>query len=156
MDKLPDTEIVKALEWHLNNENNCDECPLLALKNTTTYCVDELLKCSLSLINSLQAKVEYYKKNRNKYQDDVMYLSKQLDNLQAENEMLKALNGRLVVLGDRFRAELKTAKAEAVKEFAEELNNKGMRPNEITDDFAVGLETINKLLEERVGDKKCE
>ena len=42
---------------------------------------------------------------------------------QAENETLKALNGRLVVLSDRFRSELKTAKAEAYKECVEKVKN---------------------------------
>ena len=42
---------------------------------------------------------------------------------QAENETLKALNGRLVVLGDRFRSELKTAKAEAYKECLAKVKN---------------------------------
>lgn len=49
----------------------------------------------------------------------------------------------------KIRAEIK---AEAYKEFAKMLNNKGMFPHEINDDYAVGLETVNNLLEELVGD----
>ena len=31
---MTDNEIIKALEWHLNSVNNCDECPYKAIKNT--------------------------------------------------------------------------------------------------------------------------
>lgn len=80
---MTDSEIVNALEneIHLAEYVDSDYC-----SNTEV----SLLKSTLDLINRLQARVEYYKQNRNKYQDDVMYLSKQLDNLQAENERLKA------------------------------------------------------------------
>ena len=61
-DKLTDKEIKKALEWHLNEVNHCDECPLFVLKNTTTYCVDVLMQNSLDLINRLEGENE---KNEN-------------------------------------------------------------------------------------------
>lgn len=76
--KLTDADIVKALEEISHNEN---------LKRYSG--IPKVAECALDLINRLQASVEYYKQNRNKYQDDVMYLSKQLDNLQADNERLK-------------------------------------------------------------------
>lgn len=43
--------------------------------------------------------------------------------------------------------------AEAYKEFAERLDNKAMLPQEINDDYAVGLATIKKTLKELAGDK---
>ena len=47
------------------------------------------------------------------YMGDLIPLALDLINRQkAKNETLKELNGRLVVLGDRFRSELKTATAE--------------------------------------------
>lgn len=52
-------------------------------------------------------------------------------------------------LNKQYRAELK---AEAYKEFAKRLNNKGMFPHEINDDYAVGLGTIDNLLKELVGE----
>ena len=67
--KLTDAEVKKALEWHLNEVNHCDGCPLFVLKNTTTYCVDVLMQNALDLINrqdqekeSLKAEVERLKK----------------------------------------------------------------------------------------------
>ena len=49
---------------------------------------------------------------------------------------------------------LNTIKAEAYKEFAERLDNKAMFPQEINDDYAVGLTIIKKTLKELVGDTK--
>ena len=66
---------------------------------------------------------------------------------QAENETLKALNGRLVVLGDRFRSELKTAKAEAYKEFARRL--KCGVPQETG---VIRCSDVDNLVKEMVGD----
>lgn len=74
--KLTDAEVKKALEWHLNEVNHCDGCPLLVLKNTTTYCVDVLMQNALDLINrqdqeneSLKAEVERLKTERDKEHD---------------------------------------------------------------------------------------
>ena len=74
---------------------------------------------------------------------------------QAENETLKALNGRLVVLGDRFRSELKTAKAEAYKEFAEKakefMHNKFKALDEYEFEYITERD-IDNLLKEMVGE----
>lgn len=74
---------------------------------------------------------------------------------QAENETLKTLNGRLVVLGDRFRSELKTAKAEAYKEFAEKakefMHNKFKALDEYEFEYITERD-IDNLLKEMVGE----
>lgn len=72
-----------------------------------------------------------------------------INRLQAENECLKALNGRLVVLGDRFRAELKTAKAEAYKEFAERLKKEATSDRDVQYVFEL---KIDNALKEMVGE----
>jgi FtsZ-binding cell division protein ZapB len=74
---------------------------------------------AIDLINRLQADKEYYKKNRDKYQDDVMFLSKQCDELQAENERLEKAIKVLEIMADQHAYALKKAKAEAYKEFAD-------------------------------------
>ena len=78
---------------------------------------------------------------------------------QAENETLKTLNGRLVVLGDRFRSELKTAKAEAYKECIEKVKNYIKthcnpygKPDFDYDTSIKILNFIDKLAKEIVGD----
>lgn len=82
---MTDNEIKKALACCIVR-GNCQGCPLW--NERTTECLKIAITNALDLINRLEAKVEFYKKNRDKYQDDVMYLSKQCDELQAENERL--------------------------------------------------------------------
>ncbi|MEE1139568.1 MAG: hypothetical protein U0M02_13915 [Acutalibacteraceae bacterium] len=64
-DKLTGAEVKKALEWHLNEVNHCDGCPLFVLKNTTTYCVDVLMQNALDLINRQEEKIKKFE-NRQK------------------------------------------------------------------------------------------
>ena len=92
--KLTDSEIVKALdeaELFLRNRVmggqplKLNEYDIGMLRNISTVCAK-----AYDEINRLKADKEYYKKNRDKYQDNVMFLSKQCDELQAENERLEA------------------------------------------------------------------
>lgn len=78
---LNSDEIKKALECCKGNWD-CANCPY------NDKC-SSMHKDAFDYINHLEAKVEFYEKNRDKYQDDVMYLSKQCDELQVENERLK-------------------------------------------------------------------
>lgn len=125
-DKLTDSEIIKALEWHLNNENNCDECPLLKLKNTTTYCVDVLMQNALDLINRLQA----------------------------ENERLQdAIDEQDIEIASLWKR-IEDAKAEAYKEFAKKLHEE-LRMYGTKDKFnkAVFLNVVDKVKKELVGEE---
>ena len=93
---------------------------------------------------------DYCRKNR--VYIDVLDL---INRLQIENETVKALNGRLVVLADRFRLELKTAKAEACKEFVERLKEYVFRADSHEDGFehnAVDIDDVYDLLKEFVGE----
>lgn len=172
--KLTDSEIVKALEC-CSEENKCKQCPYYNKGNFK--CLNyKFFKDLLDLINRLQAKVEFYKKNRDKYQDDVMYLSKQCDELQAENETLKgeniALNrrampssGHILKVGNAllfaenkedYDITINAIKAEAYKEFAERLKRKACMHNHKECSFpdikVVCLWDIDRLLEEMVGE----
>lgn len=101
------------------------------------------LKEVAELINHLQESKEYYKKSRDKCQDNVMYLSKECDEwqekcdrLQAEIERLKnhlAMSKKEIkrcvthykmacTERNEFLEQLETAKTEAYKEFAERLH----------------------------------
>ena len=151
MDKLTDSEIVKALECCKQEIDDngvicgeCKKCPNYDGK--TGLCKEDLPTFTLDLINRLQARVEYYKKNRNKYQDDVMYLSKQLDNLQAENERLKKGWRADVIL-------TANAKAEAYKEFAERLKKTFPKDDFLRSTKRIA-EDIDNLLKELVGEDK--
>lgn len=110
--KLTDNEIIKALKEILEIM-----CVMGDLQKAST------ISNALDLINRLQASKEHYQKMNARNLDNVMYLSKQCDELQAENERSKEqvkfadnyMNNLDKPLQE-FRAE---AKAEAYKEFAE-------------------------------------
>lgn len=97
------------------------------LKRTST------ISHTIDLINRLQAEKGIKTNN---------WLIRGMSNKQLEKEKIEALI-------DNAK---KCVKAEAYKEFAVELNKKAMSPQDIKDDYAVGLETINNLLKELVGD----
>ena len=126
-DKLTDNEIVKALECCSKPVGeNCKECPL-HLTDCLKVNIEEL---ALDLINRQKAENER-----------LTTALKEISNGLAEVKVLVA-------------RDLKNAKAEAYKEFAEELHNKAMKPEEICDNFAVGCNTIDNLLKELVGETK--
>ena len=159
-DKLTDSEIVKALECCIktNTIGDCKKmsCPAFTLNGCSYYLRTdedsvgaifvEIIKDALDLINRLQAENEKLKKVKYIF-STVDYCESDLAKALKENEELKsAING--------FRDYEHKIKAEAYKEFAERLANKAMLPQEINDDYAVGLTTIKKTLKELVGDDK--
>ena len=166
-DKLTDKEIVKAkelirkLEEAYNDYYDTTKSMPYDIDTTVRESAICLENC-LNKINRLKAKVEYYKKNRNKYQDDVMYLSKQCDMLEEEIDRLKAENERLY--GDimcyklrwaRATVKLDTAKTEAYKEFAERLKQWACRiviGSASSEHHYVREECIDNLLKELVGE----
>lgn len=97
--RLTDKEIVKALEWHLNNENNCAECPLVVIKNSTTYCVDVLLQNTLDLINRLQAEKQ---------------------NLEIELKAMRGAANSYKAENERLLQELQYPQADTVQPMSEE------------------------------------
>lgn len=92
---MTDNDVIKALECCANDYCHTSECPVF---NGTTNedCRNELIKSALDLINRLQKDKEYYKNNRNEYQDKVMFISKQCDELQEENSRQKAEKEALI------------------------------------------------------------
>lgn len=59
------------------------------------FCEGNVIEESLDLINRLQASKEHYQKMCARNLDNVLYLSKQCDELQEENEELKRKNAKL-------------------------------------------------------------
>jgi FtsZ-binding cell division protein ZapB len=151
--KLTDSEIVKAFKCCSDINDKCFECPLK--DKSRESCVGILMSNALDLINRLQADKEYYKKNRDKYQDDVMFLSKQCDELQEENERLKNCRKeeveKLMAATDKVISE---TKAEAYKEFAAKIKEDAVW---ICDDNYIEdalTEYIDNLVKELVGEEK--
>ena len=129
-DKLTDNEIVKAMTCYINHQD-CDECK---------YCIDD------------------YFCNKAQICIDALDL---INRLQAENERLESLSERLGVSVNwkadyiyELEDNLKTAKAEAYKEFAERLKEKA-KPHYFDNcNFAVPIDDIDNLLKEMVGEDK--
>ena len=136
--RMTDNEIIKALEWHLNGENYCDDCPLFTLKNTTTYCVDELLKSALALIKRQTAEIERLMNKLEQREEMMANLGVELtamrsaansykmhyDKSQVENKRLWEERNRIYENLQETNSELEEyrkayvkAKSEAIKEF---------------------------------------
>ena len=129
---MTDKDIIKALEccWH---EKECigNECPLFKPIND---CAPLIAMEALDLINRLQERKEYYKNNRNEYQDKVMFISKQCDELQEENSRQKAEVERLKRSEEGINkiienlCNIQTARAEAITEFKKRAKEKAFLP----------------------------
>ena len=62
---MTDNEIIKALECcSFDDVKKCDDCPYYE-KETKTYCVNDLIKDTLDLINRQNAEIETLKTNNN-------------------------------------------------------------------------------------------
>jgi hypothetical protein len=136
---MKDNDIIKALECC--SKPYCRKCPLYKNTINTKNCIIQLSTNALALINRQKAEIE----------------------------RLESMNQSKLDLIHDLRAELETAKAEAVREFAHELKERDGYDNHTFDDCASILvskeyikgryekineiwNTIDKLLIEMVGD----
>ncbi len=106
MNKMTDTEIIKALECCKNDD--CDNCP-----NAFVNCYSNLAGYSLDLINRLQARVEKCEKVE-RFADKT--IATQKAEIERLNKCRKEEVEKLMFETDKVITE---AKVEAVKEFAE-------------------------------------
>ena len=139
---MTDNEIVKAMVCCMNDkpcaENNC---PFYR-----TVCENDLHaieRYALDLINRQKAEID----NLN---IELQAMRGAANSYKAEIERLE--KGSLKEAMTFNSKTISNIRAEAHKEFAKELNNKGMLPHEINDDYAVGLKTIDNCLKELVGE----
>ncbi len=139
---MTDNEIIKALECHSRESNSCgNNCPYLICEEV--MCTKKLSKDALDLINRQKKNIKELKYKVKKWKEN--YESSQ------------------VVVGD-FREiinkqakELKTAKAEANKEFVERLHEE-LRMYGTKDKFnkAVFLNVVDRAKKELVGEKNVD
>lgn len=120
---MTDSEIIKALECCAWCPPSCRECPY-TLKECSS-----LRNHALALINRQKAEIE---------------------RLQDYNENLLCIN---TDLSNNLLDEVKTARAEAVKEFAERLKEQRIKPEFPWDDFTVTEGMIDDLVKEFTEDK---
>lgn len=85
-------------------------------------------------------------------EDTIQYANKELKKVEAENERLKYCNESNISSIATLHEQLKTAKAEAYKEFAKKLKHKAI--NIGVNDSIVSTFAIDETLKELVGDSK--
>ena len=139
--KLTDSEIVKALE-QCEIQQTCSYCPYFEKLG----CKKRLYKDTLNLINRLQ---EENKRSK----ADVGTLESKMITLNALIEMKNDTIANQFKVTDELERQLKTAKAEAYKEFAERLKKEAFKINYCGSSYnVVDTDDINNLLKEMVGE----
>ena len=159
---MTDNEIIKALECCI--KNTCSECPFY--KNWITHRCGELRNLALDLINRQQAEIEKFTKRQKptgasgyKIENGkVVFFTNMLGGCRYEyenlDEVVKTLNELLqecyskdeIAFALKCKTEdLKTAKSEAIKEFAERLKAKGDRYAWVV---GISKDKINNLVKE--------
>ena len=159
---LTDNEVIKALEC-CSEANNCGKCEYEPTQHQigTVSCCNELMKDALDLIDRLQADNEQLKSDISVSRDAYMSMK---DRYEYEKEKVENAKQKCI---DIAKA-LKTAKAEAYKEFAEEASKKlekvrqkyqrlckeqGEEEDEVMNIHYRGIKRIvNNLVKEMVGE----
>ena len=130
---MTDKEIIQALECCKMpvGSGSCNDCPFdyqreKQLTSTDESCTTLMFDYALDLINRQQAEIENYSNNTKTMSDSIYKTQKLIESQQAEIERLSDLLKRNKRHTDRIRlitAETaKKIKAEAIKEFAERLD----------------------------------
>jgi hypothetical protein len=109
---MTDNEIIKALECCANN-GDCKECAINPHKGNYGYCTSLAIKAALDLINHQKAEIERLKNN--------LFCKVVID----EETMRNITNEKV----QEFELDIKSIKAEAIKEFAERLKTEAKLRN---------------------------
>lgn len=146
MKQLTDEEIIKALDGadlFLRDRVNCEPAPLNDYDKDILLDIAKTCDNAVAIINRQKAEIEKLKEENNNYQELLTHE--------------KGGNIALRVMYDKVSKNIKTAKTEAYKEFAEKLKARTTvtahgfgddRYDLINDDF------IEKILKEMVGKKQ--
>ncbi len=120
---MTDNEIIKALECcNSTAKGSClNKCPYF---NYTAKCSQAMIKDTLDLINRQQSQIEALRMDNAQLHSDIINANQNLDHITNlwENEKEKVAKAKQKVI-DAYKM-LKTAKSEAVKEFAEQIPKK--------------------------------
>ena len=146
--EMTDNEIIKALECHsLCTVSKCEECPLFP----TNECSAELSGYALDLINRYKTKNEQLDNAIQLLESEI---ERRKNNLFCkviidEETMRSIINDKMA----EFELDIKSIKAEAIKEFAKELINRFSK-NNLTQGFYVNISEIDliNLVKEKVGE----
>ena len=115
---MTDNEIIKALECCVKTEfiSDCAKCEMFAFD-----CKDILIENALDLINRQKAEIERLQMDNKQLQSDVINANQNWDHIkglwECEKEKVDSAKQKVICACKM----LKTAKSEAIKEFAERL-----------------------------------
>lgn len=130
--KFTDDEVIKALEWCENQGVECRKCPLI---HTKARCYSEVKKLAAALINRQKAEIERLHSEVKEKTETIDFLKD-----QAVGWSIDFCN---------LKAKLNTAKAEAIKEFAERLHERLYSiPTVYNSHFGRMIDTIVKEMTE--------
>ena len=161
--KLTDAEVKKAFECCIKSSHfgECfeNECPLVSEKGCKVG-KETLYPYVLDLINRLEHRIHQQEKTIMEIQNaNLIDFKGTIANYKSENESLKAEVERLKAKANHYNycyenfvnTPISRIKAEAYKEFAERLREKGYFPR-LSITKVVSIEDIDNLLNELVGD----
>ena len=137
---MTDNEIIKALELCRNENGICSDCPY---SDDYTNCNTRIAKDVLDLINRQKAEVEKLQEYYKMYYDRMREIKELQDEVEHSSYKISL-----------FDETIKTAKSEAIKEFAERL--KGHAEPQYPWLYTVDVDFIDNLVKEMVGDNNAE
>lgn len=158
---MTDKEIIKALECcSMGSYPACRDCPYHD-DYVNRGCINKRNADIKDLINRQKAEIDELVSEKDKLKREFIDVSSKLlftlDEKQRCKKEIENLNGEILAMrktASGYRLEicrLKTAKAEAVKEFAEEIENINLSNSD--DYFEFKRSRFDNLLKEKVGDE---
>lgn len=121
--KFTDKEIIKALEYCNADRNECDKC-VLKQKCESNPFYSPVAECSLDLINRQRAENEMLKKRISEQKHALFEQQEHMAELQQKLETKCDDCDNIRLSRPEYWKAIKTAKAEAYKEFADRLKKK--------------------------------
>lgn len=119
---MKDEDIIKALECCIRSPHRAcknTNCPYFLETIKYSECQDQLISDAKNLINRQKAKIEALEMDNAQLQSDNFKANMNCEHLQAEIERLKGWDRWIV--SESHAPIIKKARAEAIKEFAERL-----------------------------------
>ena len=120
---MNDNDIIKAIE-HCLSRAECYDCPGNPHIGNYGYCTDNLLRNALDLINRQKAEIERLKAENKTAQTERDQWYAEYHSVKFDLKQSKMYENSAHKLAEDYIAKFRTARAEAIKEFAERLKNK--------------------------------
>ena len=133
---MSDNEIKKALECCSEPAGKCC-CEVCPLHHREDSCTTALIKMAVELVNRQQAEIERLERNFKAAKVDAKLKKQEIERFVVKQYALKAVI-------KRYEKDLKKAKSEAIKEFAERLKEQIY----IKKDKGLYFEKIDNLVKE--------